>query len=176
MILATWCVSILIYRLTNQAKWIPLSSSHKKAKVSGEVQVKAGLVDPANPNATKEELQAAWDRFIGSLEQETTEGIQAVIDHPATESVGIGMFRANTDDSYIAEFSAEDLDDEMHPGEAEEATGKKKLHGRIRALRRRIREPFEFHQGSHDVMGVVFMDLQSARDLPPEKNGTYSSL
>jgi phosphatidylserine decarboxylase len=159
------------YKLMSQARWLPLHSTRKRAKISGEVQVKAGLVDPANPSVTKEELQAEWDRFIGSLERDTVEEVQAIIDHPATESIGIGIFRVDSDDSYITRYSADDFDDERHTSEAEEVTGKKKSCSRMRALRRKIRQSFEFHEDPHDVMGVVFMEVKGARDLPPERNG-----
>ena len=159
----------LKYKLNNEPRWIPLSSSRKKAVVTGEIQVKTGLVDPASPNSTKEELQIIWDKFIGSLGTEDS-GLQAVINAPPTESVGIGMIRA---DSFGPEAqSADDLDEEMSPSDTEDLAGKKKRRGRIRGLPRKNTQPFEFVQGVHDVMGVIFMEVQGAKDLPPERNGS----
>jgi phosphatidylserine decarboxylase len=149
-----------------------LSSSRKKAKITGEVQVKCGLADPAQPNASKEELQAAWDKFVQSTDRGSGGGLQALIDAPATESVGVGMIRADTDDSEVAQ-SAEDLDDEMSSSEVDETPEKKEKRSRLRALRRKMKQPFEFTQGQKDVLGVVFMEVQAARDLPPERNGIY---
>ena len=160
-------------RLIIQPRWLPLKSSRKKAKISGEIEVKAGLADPANPNATKEELQAAWDKFIGTLEREASGGIQAVFDAPATESVGIGMMSANTfDNETIGQQSADDLDEEMSSTETDVGAEKKKTRRRIGGFRRKVKQPFELVQGANDVMGVVFMEVQAARDLPPERNGT----
>lgn len=160
------------WRLTIQPRWLPLKSSRKKAKISGEIQIKAGLADPAQPNATKEELQAAWDKLIGTLEREASGGIQAIIDAPATESVGIGMMSADTfDNEALGHPSVDDLDEEMNSSETEVIAGKKRTRRRIGGLRRKVKQPFEFVQGVHDIMGVVFMEVQAARDLPPERNG-----
>lgn len=131
------------------------------------MQVKAGLVDPAHPNAPKEELQAAWDNFIGSLEREASGGDQAVNDFPSTESMGIDTH------AFSKEAAGQsDLDEGMSSSETEDVAGKKRRTPRIAAFRRKIRQPFEFNQGVHDVCGVVFMEVQAARDLPPERNGT----
>lgn len=128
-----------------------------------------GLVDPAHPNASKEELQAAWDKFVGSLEREASGSIQDVIDFPSTESAGIGMHHTGSFDSEAAGQS--DLDEDMSSSETEDVVaGKKRRTPRIGALRRKIRQPFEFNHGVHDVCGVVFMEVQAARDLP--QNGT----
>ena len=160
------------WRLTIQPRWLPLKSSRKKAKIAGEIQVKAGLVDPAHPNATKEELQAAWDNFIGTLERDASGGIQAIIDAPATESVGIGMIHADTfDTEAVRNHSADDLDEEISARDTEDVAEKKRTRRRIRGLSRKVKQPFELVQGAHDVMGVVFMEVQAARDLPPERNG-----
>lgn len=135
------------------------------------MQVKAGLIDPAHPNASREELQAAWDKFVGSLEREASGGIQAVIDFPATESVGIGMHRADTFDDI---HGHSDPEEDVSSSETEDVAGKRRARRRIGALRRKIKQPFEFVQGVHDVCGVVFMEVQAAKDLPPERNGTIT--
>ena len=159
-----------------QPRWIPLNSSRKKAKISGEVQIKFGLADPSQPNASKEELKEAWDTLIGSSEQPSSSGIQSLIDAPGIELVGIGITRANTDDSDTAAQSTEELDEEISSSELEEAEPEKKTkRKRLGALRRKIKQPFEFvAQGPQDVLGVVFMEVQAARDLPPERNGTWT--
>jgi hypothetical protein len=132
------------------------------------------LADPAQPNASKEELKQAWEALIGSPDRPSSSSLQALMDAPATESIGMGMMRANTDDSDLAGPSTEDLDDEMSSSELEEGESEKKTKKkRLRALRRKIKQPFEFAQGPQDVIGVVFMEVQAARDLPPERNGNY---
>lgn len=117
-------------------------------------------------------MKEAWEALIGSPDRPTSSGLQALMDAPATESIGMGMMRANTDDSDIATPSAEELEDEMSSSELEEAGPEKKTkRKRLGALRRKIKQPFEFAQGPQDVLGVVFMEVQAARDLPPERNG-----
>lgn len=83
------------------------------------------------------------------------------------------MIPADADDSEIAQ-SAEDLDDEMSSSEIDETPEKKEKRSRLRAIRRKMKQPFEFTQGQNDVLGVVFMEVQAARDLPPERNGIYT--
>jgi phosphatidylserine decarboxylase len=82
------------------------------------------------------------------------------------------MIRAETDDSEVMQ-SAEDLDDELSSSEIDETPEKKEKRSRLRAIRRKMKRPFEFTQGQNDVLGVVFMEVQAARDLPPERNGIY---
>lgn len=141
------------------------------------MQIKFGLANPAQPSASKEELKEAWETLIGSSERPSSSGIQVLLDVPATESIGLGMIRANTDESDMATQSTEDLDDEMSSSELEEAGPEKKTRRkRLGALRRKIKQPFEFvAQGPQDVLGVVFMEVQAARDLPPERNGNHPS-
>jgi len=159
------------YSLIGQPRWVPLSSSRKRAKITGDMQVKAGLIDPSNPNCTKEELQAAWDKFVGAVEKEPVGELQAMMDYPATESVGFGMLRANTEDSDVYEPSGDELEDELTSSEPEEVAEKKSKRARMRGIRRKMKRPFEFIQSANDVVGVVFMEVQAARDLPPERNG-----
>ena len=136
--------------------------------------MKAGLIDPSNPNCTKEELQAAWDKFVGALEREPVGELQAMMDYPATESVGFGMIRANTEDSDVYEASGDELEDELTSSEPEEVAEKKTKRAKMRDIRRKMKRSFQFVQSDNDVVGVVFMEVQAARDLPPERNGDVS--
>jgi phosphatidylserine decarboxylase len=161
------------FDLIGQPRWVALSSSRKKAKITGDMQVKAGLIDPSNPNCTKEELQAAWDKFVGAVEKEPVAELQAMMDYPATESVGFGMIRANTEDSDVCEPSGDELDDELTSSEPEEVAEKKGKRPKMREIRRKMKRSFKFVQSDNDVVGVVFMEVQAARDLPPERNGDF---
>ena len=151
-----------------QPRWVPLTSSRKRARITGDIQVKAGLLDPADPNCSKEELQARWDGFGGALEKDP---VEQLLDHSGTESVGIGMLRTNTEDSDIYEPSGDELEDEMSSSEPEEVAEKKSKRTKVRRVRRKMKRPFEFVQSANDVVGVVFMEVQAAHDLPPERNG-----
>jgi hypothetical protein len=157
--------------LIPQPQWIPLRSSRQKKKSTGEVLVKFGLVLLGAPRATKVELQTAWESFISSLERDNNRGIRAVIDAPATESVADGMIRVDTDDTDVLGLSGEEYDEQLSANDTEEVAEKKTKRNRMRALRRKMKKPFEFVQGPQEVSGVVFMEVQSAKDLPPERNG-----
>lgn len=78
------------------------------------------------------------------------------------------MYRAETFDTDIGPHSY--VDEEMSSSETEDFSGKKKKSRRIGVVRRKDKEPFKFVQGVHDVCGVVFMEVQAAKDLPPERN------
>jgi hypothetical protein len=91
--------------------------------------------------------------------------VQAVMNRPATESVGIGMAH-----------SADEIEDEVTSSEAEEAIDKKKPRAKAGELRRKIKKSFTFNQEANDVLGVVFMEVQAVTDLPPEKNGSLHSI
>lgn len=116
-----------------------------------------GVVDPANPGASREELQAAWDRFVYAFEQERSAGPQP----------------PHSDDSDAVALPTEDVDEEYTASENEEAGEKKSARRQLRALRKKLKKSYEFVQGPQDVVGVVFMEVQCARDLPPERNGIY---
>jgi len=150
-----------------------LNSSRKKPKLtSGEVEIKAGLIDPAHPDASKEELQSAWEKFLANLGKER-HPLQAVIDQPATESVATGgMVRAETFDSETLGASADELDEGDTTSETEEVVAGKKVKKSRKPRVRRKMKPFEFVQGPQEVLGVVFMEVNSAKDLPPERNMT----
>jgi hypothetical protein len=137
------------------------------------MEVKAGLIDPSNPNCTKEELQAVWDKFIGAVAKEPVGELQAMLDFPATESVGFGMLGANAEDLEMYEPSGDELEDELTSSEPEEVAEKKSKRARMRGIRRKMKRPFQFVQSVNDVVGVVFMEVQSARDLPKERNGYF---
>ena len=90
------------------------------------------------------------------------------------------MIRANTAESVeydsVAQ-SAEELDEEMSTSELSDIEGasaeKKTRRARLTAIKRKVKKPFEFAQNNQDVLGVVFMEVQAAKDLPPERNGNF---
>jgi len=155
--------------------WISLVSTRKKSKISGEVHLRFGLADPSSPSASREELEATWHKFLSASGHDKGD-LQRLMDAPATESAAMGMMRANsdlTDESDLAVHSAEDLDEEVSEvSDLEGATPEKRAvrRGRLVAIRKKVKKPFEFN--NQDVLGIVFMEVVSARDLPPERNST----
>lgn len=67
--------------------------------------------------------------------------------------------------------SVDEFEEEVTSSEAEEAVDKKKPRAKAGELRRKIKKSFAFNQVANDVLGVVFMEVQAVKDLPPEKNG-----
>jgi phosphatidylserine decarboxylase len=164
----------VLYIANWQPRWFKLTSSRKRAKITGEVLVKFGLADPASPSATGEELQSAWDKLLCSFGERT--GLQQMLDAPATESVGVGIIHAELDDSdtlahLIASPDEEGSDSsDLETTTVEATTEKKTKRKRLVPLRPKVRKPFQFTQDPHDVLGMVFMEIESVKDLPPERN------
>jgi UDP:flavonoid glycosyltransferase YjiC (YdhE family) len=78
----------------------------------------------------------------------------------ATEAAGVGIAQPT-----------DEFEEEITSSETEEIIDKKKSRAKVGELRRKIKKSFAFNQGANDVLGVVFMEVQAARDLPPERNG-----
>lgn len=101
------------------------------------------------------------------------------MDAPSTESVAIGMTRADTSDSLgvprsdtlESDTGYSSADEDVSSSENDDGTGKKRARRRAAELRRKLAKSYAFKQGETSVVGVVFMEVQSARDLPPERNG-----
>ena len=106
------------------------------------------------------------------MEREPSAGKEAIIDHPASQSAGVGMLPAASDGSDALGLSTEEVEEDLTSSETEEIGEKKVTRRRFRALRKKLKQPYSFVQGPRDVVGVVFMEVQGARDLPPERNGT----
>jgi hypothetical protein len=91
------------------------------------------------------------------------------------------MLRANTDltdESDMVAQSADDFDEEMSEVSDLESTSPEKRaarRSRLAAMRKKVRKPFEFAQNKEDVLGIVFMEVVAAKDLPPERNGLLKS-
>jgi len=65
-------------------------------------------------------------------------------------------------------------DEDLSPSAPDEPSGKRRSQRRATELRRKLAKAYSFNQGASDVVGVVFTEVQGARDLPPERNGMFS--
>ncbi|CCG82210.1 Phosphatidylserine decarboxylase [Taphrina deformans PYCC 5710] len=181
------------------SRWFKLTSfrhGRKSSIVSGAVELRLWLEVPGKPNATELDLQAAWAEFTNELE--THDDAMLALASPE-RPVGMQMaeedYMSSDDLAHIAtsntadedESSAEsvvagdsDLDDPSEsdglPNTNETRTGtKEKLTRRERKKLRKLqkRKPFHFKTSTaHDVLGVVFLEIDSAADLPRERNMT----
>ena len=119
---------------------------------------------------------------MGILEKESVSGIQIVRDPPSTETVAIGMAQSESiDQAGVARINSIESDagyssteEDLGPSEADETSGKRRSRRRATELRRKLAKSYSFNQGASDVVGLVFTEVQSARDLPPERNGMFS--
>lgn len=163
-------------KMAQPAKWYPLtskrSSSRRKAEkdknVSGEVQLQFSLYDLSTPGATPQQvMEKFW--AIAGIEPET-----------------MPLERGNTDTSDTSppcedDEGDEDEDDEEEPSDEAsdptkpETAEKKRRRRRIRGLKKRKAHQLYEYVGSSGVVGIVFLEISSVTDLPPEKNMTRTS-
>jgi phosphatidylserine decarboxylase len=140
-----------------------LKSSRKKAGVSGEIQLSFTLVDSANENAPEEEIYGKWIIWQ-SLFTQTGSPASTDEDPLAREFAG-GEIVSDEDDE----------DESPSPGEdAASMTDKvpKKQKAKRKPKKLSSNRSYQFNSGS-DVVGVIFLEVSSITDLPPERNGMH---
>jgi phosphatidylserine decarboxylase len=177
-------------------RWYPLSSfrhGRRSKHVSGSVSVVFWLEDPSNPAATPEELRATWQRLTEDIESHAG---AIIANAPPDEPVGMRM--ADEDSSLdepflsadeefgdaasiVSEISQDevldsDLDNisEVDIKQSSSVKPTKISRRKRRRLRRaKSKKPFHFKTSTAgDVLGVVFLEIESAKDLPKEHNLT----
>jgi len=155
--------------IEQEPKWYKLKSKRKESKkggaVSGEVQLQLSLFDGTNIAAPAQQVLDKF-RTIAGLELvesiTPTRGLQS----PERED-GAGYFEGTDID--------EDSSDETADSTKPEAAEKKRRRNRLKGLRKKkIANAYEFSGGS-DVVGIVFLEINKIRDLPPERNMTRTS-
>ncbi|OLL24111.1 Phosphatidylserine decarboxylase proenzyme 3 [Neolecta irregularis DAH-3] len=165
----------------NEPIWYTLcSSSRKKSKISGEIQLKFGLIEPTGAALPPEELAARWDIYVQSFLSKSSVEAQ-LRDVPAMQSVG--MVPSDSDDTNLAVNLAQSLtmpdEDESDEADEHEPTlleteQKKRRRLKLRNIRRKMM-PFQLTPTCGSVVGLIFMEIHSITDLPPEKNMTRLS-
>jgi len=147
-----------------QSRWFPLVSTRKKSKISGEIKLDLAIVDsrhnPASPELIASKLR----------------GIPSIPTTPANELDGF-----DTNSAVVSEDDDEDLSsDELNVIDEDGSKSNKSRGRRIkdkakRKIRKGSKNAYEF-AGGGDVVGVIFLEIGSITDLPPEKNGQSSEL
>ncbi|KAL1842640.1 hypothetical protein VTJ49DRAFT_4551 [Mycothermus thermophilus] len=169
-------------------KWYPLKSKRpgkKTSVVSGEVQLGFTLVDTTNPNATHEQIFEKFNALVklgpgaDGSSQDPTPSRTPVLQptEEKTPSPGPPLDRRasdNNDNDEEDEYEAyEDETPEDEDANKPEAAEKRRRKLRIRGLKRKKRHnPYEFINSGHDVVGIIFLEIDSITDLPPESNLT----
>jgi len=129
----------------------------KSSVVTGAVQLQFSVIDPSNQNATPQETIQKLFTLIGASSADSAEG----------------------DDSPEAE---EQDGDHVEPGASGDQAGaagtaekKKKRRLKIAKLKRKAKERGYEFTGSSSIAGVLFVEIQRITDLPPERNGKFTS-
>lgn len=179
--------------------WYGLTSFRKGRRssvVSGAIELKIWLESRGNADASEAELQAAWMSMAKAIE--SLEGADIALGAPDRP---VGMQSMDDEDSDVdvtthqssqvdGEEEVSDLDSvlagdsdldnfsesDLHlSSESQEVATAAKMNRRQRRAQRKQKKlkPFHFKTSqAKDVLGVVFLEIDSAKDLPRERNLT----
>ncbi|KAI0472995.1 phosphatidylserine decarboxylase-domain-containing protein [Xylariaceae sp. FL0804] len=179
-------------RTEQEPQWVSLASRKKKKKaskksslVSGEILLQCTLYDSTNQDATDpqilEKLRSLASALPEAVSRNPTPHMTPMLGPTSLSKTGsvdsataAGLTR-NTTDGSMDDDDDDDLDDDETPEEEDptkpEAIEKRKRRLRIKGLKRKKRRnPYEFSNGGRDVVGLIFLEIVSITDLPPESN------
>lgn len=155
-----------------QPKWYTLKSSRKGSKkkdssISGEIQLQFALVDSINASAAPRELYQKLMRLIAGSNVEDEEG---------DGEVGAANIQSRDDDDEDDdEDDAADASEETDDANKPEVAEKRKRKLRLKRLRKKNKaKTYEFSGASGDVLGIAFVEIVKAVDLPPERNSVFA--
>ncbi|KAF8545511.1 phosphatidylserine decarboxylase-domain-containing protein [Trichophaea hybrida] len=145
----------------SETRWFPLRSSRKKAGVSGEIQFTFALVDSSNESATAGEIYEKWVSWQSFFVQPPSPG--SADEDPLSRDLG-GDAASDDDEGESSSPSPEEDVSTTGKGPKKDKSKKSK--------RKKIKShAYQLNSGS-DVVGVIFLEISSITDLPPEKNVT----
>ncbi|KAF2725853.1 hypothetical protein K431DRAFT_214885 [Polychaeton citri CBS 116435] len=165
-----------------EPRWFKLESrrsSRKKKKkdsdVTGDVLLKFTLYDPLNLGATSQQILQKFHGVVAGSPEEDED------DEAILAQIGSREDLASDIDN-ISELDEDDLDagdDTSDVGSAalnkEDKKSQRRRKAKIKRLKRKSKlKAYEF-SGMSDVAGVLFLEVNSITDLPPEKNMTRTS-
>ncbi|PNS16624.1 Phosphatidylserine decarboxylase proenzyme 3 [Sphaceloma murrayae] len=158
-------------QVAQEAQWYKLESKKhgkKKAVVSGDVLLRFSMVDPANPNATPQQIV---QKFYSVVAQEPLQE-DADLDDLARIDTVETMDPDDDDEESGETGQTTPSDDSRDPIEQSE---KRKRRTRLAKLKRKTKlRAYEF-SGVSDTAGVLFIEVSKVIDLPPERNMTRTS-
>jgi phosphatidylserine decarboxylase len=161
-----------------QPKWYKLKSRRKGGKkeseVSGEVQMQFSLVDGANPAASPEDIYLKFKSTILAAETDVEDSMSRLPSHDTNADEDTDAEAEDeeaVDETGKDEETSDETEDQTKPGLSE----KKKKKRKLKMLRRKSRaiRAYEFTGKDSDVSGIIFLEIQKIKDLPPEKNSEY---
>lgn len=157
-----------------QPQWYTLKSSRKGGKkkdssVSGEIQLQFALVDSTNPGAAPRETYQKLMRLIAGANVEDEDGNAEGIAKPQSRDDD------DDDEDDEDEDDAADTSEETDDANKPEVDEKRKRKLRLKRLRKKSKATaYEFSGAGGDVIGIVFLEIVKAVDLPPERNSMPS--
>jgi phosphatidylserine decarboxylase len=138
-----------------------LKSSRKKYGVSGEIQLSLQLVDGANETAINADISAKWLAWQGAFLQAPSP--ISGDDDPLSRDLGNNHG-----------LSDDDEDESPSPEEYASAADKASKKGKNKENKRKMDRGHYQLSSVSDVVGVIFLEISSITDLPPERNGMPS--
>ncbi|KAI5860767.1 phosphatidylserine decarboxylase-domain-containing protein [Durotheca rogersii] len=174
--------------------WYPLKSKKKKggrksSSVSGEVMLQCALYDSANKNATDAQILSKLRALAAALPEAASRNptpnmtpMLGPTSAPKSSSTPSSQLSRNGTDASQDDEEEEDemLDEDETPEDEDpnkpDAMEKRRRRLRIKGLRHERRQnPYRFINGGSDVVGLIFLEICSIIDLPPESNFTKTS-
>ncbi|KAI1178084.1 phosphatidylserine decarboxylase-domain-containing protein [Nemania sp. FL0916] len=170
-------------------KWYALKNKKKDKKsnaVSGEVLLQCTLFDSTNGDASDaqilEKLRTVASTLLETNSRNPTPTLTPMLGPAAASKLDAttpsALNRHGTDTSQEDDDEDDEMLDEDETPEDEdlskpELIEKRKRRLRIKGLKRKKRRnPYEFFNGSGDVVGLIFLEICHITDLPPESNFT----
>lgn len=145
----------------SQPNWYTLKSKRlsgrkkKESTVSGEIKLQFSIVDPANPNASPEEIYGKFKAIVCSGDDDDD------LTHATTREI---------EEMDKDEETSDETDEPSKP----EVVAKRRKRLRLARLKRRsiAARAYQFSSGAgNGVSGIVFLEISKITDLPPERNG-----
>lgn len=168
-----------------EPKWYPLRSKRpgkKTSIVSGEVMLQFNLLDTVNPASPHQQTMDRLQSILRSVPDAS--GSAGVT--PAASTIPqvdpLSEFVVD-DDEEVSDFEEDSNDEGEGEGEGEsedaskpETAEKRRRRLRIRGLKRKNRRgAYAFTNSDSDVVGIIYLEICSVTDLPPEHNLTRTS-
>lgn len=160
-------------KVSQEAQWYPLKSKRggsrrkekKDSNISGEVQLQFKLYDPSTPGASAPQVMEKFWAIAGSENDNLTPTKSGSDDASPTGD------EDEDDEDEEPSGSADEVDDPTKP----ETVEKKRRRRRIRGLKKRKAHQLYEFVGASSVTGIIFLEISSVTDLPPERNVTRTS-
>lgn len=144
-----------------QPQWYRLESrrsGRKSSHVSGDVQLQFQIHEPGfaspNPETTMSHLEALIARELGQDDDENDD-----------------LSRVDTGNELDDDASGFSVPLNTTSSKAPESVERRKKRRRLARLKRRTKQRAYQFSGQSDIAGVLYLEIQKATDLPPERNG-----